>query len=88
MPEHLLVEFDVRYSTVVFVDGLPGHSITADRVHARTPLKPTARRAGWQGCYIDIHDLPRARIVKPQGLSRLDVRKRWKEIRNRRLGQW
>ena len=81
MPEHLLVEFDVRYATVVFVDGIPGRCITADRIHPRTPLRETARRAGWQGCTIDISELPRAAIVKPQGLPREDVRGRWLEIR-------
>jgi hypothetical protein len=83
MPEHLLVEFDTRYATVVFVEAIPGQTITEDRVRPRTPLRETARRAGWQGCTIDTVDLPRARIVEPQGIDRAVVRSAWAEISRR-----
>lgn len=80
MPEYVLVEYDPRFDTVVFVDAIPGRFITADRVKARNKLGATARRAGWQGCNIDVSKLPRARIVEPAGLERSAVRADWRRI--------
>jgi hypothetical protein len=80
MPDHIFVEYDTRFGTVVFVDGVPGHSITEDRVMPRKRLSATARRAGWQGCNIVITDLPYARIVSPAGLDRQLVRDHWKML--------
>lgn len=80
MPEYLLVEFDARYATVIFVDAVPGRQITEDRIRSRTPLKSTARRAGWQGCIIDVSSLSRVRLVEPQGLERDAVRASWSTI--------
>jgi hypothetical protein len=80
MPEHIFVEFDKRCNTVVFVDAIPGRLITEDRVLPRKPLSETARRAGWQGCNIDISDLPSVRIVAPAGIERSDVRERWRRL--------
>ena len=82
MPEHLLVEFDLRYATVVFVEAIPGNAITEARVVPRTPLRETARRAGWQGCTIDTADLPRARIVEPHAIDRAAVRSAWAALRD------
>lgn len=84
MPDHLLVEYDLRYATVVFVEAVPGPHITADRIIPRKRLSSTARRAGWQGCNIDIADLPRAKIVEPQGIDRAIVRASWVEISEKR----
>jgi type II restriction enzyme len=80
MPEHIFVEFDKRFSTVVFVDAIPGRLITADRVIPRKPLAATARRAGWQGCTIVISDLPSVRMVAPAGIERSKVREKWKAL--------
>jgi hypothetical protein len=80
MPEYVLVEYDPRFHTVVFVDAIPGRLITEDRVRARKKLGPTARRAGWQGCNIDVSELPRVRIVEPAGLERTEVRADWRRI--------
>jgi hypothetical protein len=80
MPEHLLVEFDLRYATVVFVEAIPGNAITEARVVPRKPLRETARRAGWQGCTIDTADLPRARVVEPAAIDRASVRFAWAKI--------
>ncbi|MGH7716799.1 MAG: DpnI domain-containing protein, partial [Vulcanimicrobiaceae bacterium] len=80
MPEHVLVEFDTRFSTVVFVDAIPGRLISEDRIVPRKPLSTTARRAGWQGCTIRIVDLPFVRIVAPAGLDRVDTRAHWRAI--------
>ena len=80
MPEHIFVEFDKRFNTVVFVDAIPGRLITEDRIVPRKPLSQTARRAGWQGCNIMISGLPSVRIVAPAGLERAEVRERWRSL--------
>jgi hypothetical protein len=79
-PEHVFVEFDTRFGTVVFVDAIPGRLITEDRIVPRTPLSATAKRAGWQGCTIVISDLASVRIVAPAGLERADTRERWRAL--------
>ena len=80
MPEHIFVEFDKRFNTVVFVDAIPGRLITADRVIPRKPLTAAARRAGWQGCNIIISGLPSVRMVAPAGIERSKVREAWKAL--------
>jgi hypothetical protein len=82
MPEYVLVEFDTRFATVVFVDAFPGRLITEDRVEARKRLSATARRAGWQGCNIIVEGLERVRIVAPAGLGRANVREEWRVLRS------
>jgi len=81
MPEHVLIEFDSRFETVVFVDAVPGTAITEERVIARTPLSTSARRHGWQGCIIHLEGVPRVRLVAPAGLDRKDVRREWADVR-------
>jgi hypothetical protein len=80
MPEYVLVEFDTRFATVVFVDAFPGRLITEDRVEARRPLSATAQRAGWQGCSIVVDGLNSVRIVAPAGLERSNVRDKWRSL--------
>ncbi len=80
LPEHIFVEFDKRFNTVVFVDAIPGRLITEDRVHARKRLSEKARRAGWQGCNIVISGLPSVRMVAPAGIDRSKVRERWNSL--------
>jgi hypothetical protein len=80
MPEYVLVEFDTRFATVVFVDAFPGRLITEDRVEPRKPLSATARRAGWQGCNIVVDGLDYVRIVAPAGLERGRVRDKWRSL--------
>src|ERR1700734_2429312 len=64
-PAYILVEYDLRFASVVYVRAIPGLSITEDRVKVRRPLSKTARRSGWIGCTIDVQGLPEARIVEP-----------------------
>lgn len=80
MPEHIMVEFDTRFGTVVFVDAIPGRLISEDRVIPRTPLAAGARRAGWQGCVINVEGLPSVRLVAPAGIDRGTVRPQWREL--------
>jgi hypothetical protein len=83
MPEYILVEFDTRFGTVVFVDTIPGRLVTKERVEARKPLSATARRAGWQGCSILIYGLPSVRMVAPAGLDRGVAREQWRSLSER-----
>ncbi|HEV3092350.1 MAG TPA: DpnI domain-containing protein [Candidatus Cybelea sp.] len=80
MPEYVLVEFDTRFATVVFVDAFPGRLITEERIEPRKPLSAAARRAGWQGCNIVIDGLDSVRVVAPAGLDRGDVREKWRSL--------
>ncbi|MHB1549748.1 MAG: DpnI domain-containing protein [Vulcanimicrobiaceae bacterium] len=80
MPEYVLVEFDTRFCTVVFVDAFPGHLITEDRIVPRKPLSASARRAGWQGCNIIVAGLPHVRIVAPAGVDASVVRETWRSL--------
>ena len=78
MPAHILVEFDLRRSTIVYAYALPGGLIDEARVIARRPLSSSARRAGWQGCNIDVSGLPSVAIVQPAGMDREDARRHWR----------
>lgn len=80
MPEYVLIEFDTRFATVVFVDAFPGRFITEDRIEPRKRLSASARRAGWQGCNIIVEGLDRVRIVAPAGLSRASAREQWHSL--------
>lgn len=57
MPEYVLVEFDTRFATVVFVDAFPGRLITEDRIEPRKPLSVTARRPGGKAVTLSSKDL-------------------------------
>ena len=74
LPNYVLVEYDPRFSIVVFVSGIPGAAFREDSIVARKPLAITARRAGWQGCSLTIEGLPQVRIVEPAGLPKTRVR--------------
>ena len=80
-PELVLVEFDSRRSTVVYVDGFPGRLIGESRILPRARLSQTARRAGWQGCAIDIGGLAPIAVVRPQVVPPDDVRREWQATR-------
>jgi hypothetical protein len=82
MPAHILVEFDRRRSTIVYADALPGALIAEERVIPRRPLSLKARRAGWQGCNIDVSGLPSVPVVQPAGTDRTEARRQWRSIAN------
>jgi hypothetical protein len=77
LPNYVLVEYDPRFSIVVFVSGIPGSAFTEESVVARKPLSGAAHRAGWQGCSLLIEGLPQVRIVEPSGLPKDGVREKW-----------
>jgi hypothetical protein len=78
LPSYVLVEYDPRFSIVVFASGIPGAAFREDSIVARKPLSSSARRAGWQGCTLNIEGLPQVRIVEPAGLAKTLVRSQWR----------
>jgi len=70
MPDYLLIEYDLGRRQVVRVNLIRGIDLTMDRIVKRTPLKETARRAGWIGCNIRIDGLDEITIVSPAFLPR------------------
>lgn len=82
IPDYVLLEYDGRFSIMVFVSALPGRHISEACIVPRKALSPGARRAGWQGCTIDIRPLSpyRVSIVEPAGRDRADVRSEWAKI--------
>lgn len=82
VPDYVLVEYDKRFNIMVFVSALPGHHIGEACIIPRKALSATARRAGWQGCTIDLRALSpyRVSIVEPAGRDRADVRADWARI--------
>lgn len=53
--------FFLTYSKDLVVNNfliIPKHFFTADIIVKRPPLAPTARRAGWVGCNIDLRQVP------------------------------
>lgn len=76
-PSYILIEYDRRYSTVVFGSAIRGSLITADRVLRRTPLAVTAKRAGWVGSNLHIAGLPQVALVEPQVVDPSAARAEW-----------
>ena len=65
LPDYLLVSYDRLRSFVVLAEFIDGSSIPLNRLRPRTPLRATARRAGWIGATIDFAQLRRHVIVGP-----------------------
>ena len=80
MPDLVLIEYDRRFDIAVFVKAIPGKTIAPKCIIARKPLKVGARRQGWQGCNIDVEDLPSVHLVAPQGREREDTRAEWRAL--------
>jgi len=83
LPTYLLVEYDPRIGIVVFTNAIPGHLIAAERILPRKALSASARRAGWQGCTIDVGGLPSVRMVEPADVDRAKVRQKWSALAER-----
>ncbi|HEV2878273.1 MAG TPA: DpnI domain-containing protein [Candidatus Eremiobacteraceae bacterium] len=76
-PDYVLVEYDTRFNSVSFVRALYGSLIDEGRVTARKALGPTAKRAGWIGCLINVAGLPTINIVEPEAVAITAVRAQW-----------
>jgi type II restriction enzyme len=62
-PNLLLLNYDVTTMSVTDLQAIPRHTLSRLAIIPRKPLGPTARRAGWQGCSIDLTGLARSAFV-------------------------
>jgi hypothetical protein len=62
-PNLLLLNYDPARTRVVDFQAIPRQALSRLSVIPRKPLGPNARRAGWQGCNIDLAGLPQAAMV-------------------------
>ena len=76
LPDYLLISYDRPREVVVLAEYIDGEAIARDRVTSRRPLAVTARRAGWVGAVIDLHDLERTIVVGPSFAPEL---KSWRD---------
>ena len=51
----MLVHYDKELNKVKDLKIIESQYISAKNVIPRKPLGPNARRAGWQGCYLEFH---------------------------------
>jgi len=49
----MLVQYDKEHHMVLNIKVVEAMNIKAENVVPRKPLGPNARRAGWQGCYLE-----------------------------------
>ena len=56
----MLIQYDKELNKVVNIKVIIAENIKARNVIPRKPLGPNARRAGWQGCYLEFD----AEVVK------------------------
>lgn len=84
VPEYFLAEYDVRWSMLFWVRALPGARITEERVIARRPLGPDAKRAGWTGCNINVDGIPWVDVIAPRAEERQVARKAWRHLEESR----
>jgi hypothetical protein len=76
-PNYILLEYDRRYSTIVFGSAIRGTEITEDRIIEREALRPGTRRAGWVGCSILLAGLPRVAVIEPRVVDPARARAEW-----------
>ncbi len=57
VPSLLLMSYDADAWAVTGLSCLPGFLFPKSAIVARKPLGPNARRAGWQGCILDLGNL-------------------------------
>lgn len=79
-PHLMLVEWDRRFSSVFVVRAISGSTVTPDRILPRNRLSVTAKRAGWQGCMIDIEGLKTVDLVVPKLRPRDETRALWTKL--------
>jgi len=97
-PNLLLLQYDTEHWSVSNLAAIPKYYFTSDIIQKRSPLSPTAIRAGWVGCNILIGNIPRAgkikivsnRVIEPLEQILADWKKTsfLKEIRNDEAKGW
>ncbi len=83
-PNLLLLNYDLPRMSVVGLSAIPRFTLSRLSVIPRNPLGPNARRAGWQGCSIDLTGLPPAALIRivGSGVAReqAEVLKEWQGL--------
>jgi len=59
-PNLFLLGYDLQSYEITNFLVIPKHFIVPEIIEKRKPLSPTARRAGWIGCNIILHNIPQA----------------------------
>lgn len=62
-PNLLLLNYNLPKMAVTDFRAVPRYALSRLSVIPRNPLGPNARRAGWQGCNIDLTGLPSSALV-------------------------
>ena len=57
-PNLLLLNYDLKNLEVINLFVVPKHFFVQEIIEVRKPLAATARRAGWIGCNILLHQIP------------------------------
>ena len=82
-PNLLLMNYDAAKLSVTDLFVVPKHFFTPEIIEPKKPLASTARRAGWQGCFIRIDAVPasgRIALVRDSILvPKQAVLDRWRE---------
>ena len=80
-PNLMLLAYDASCNEATDILVIPKHFFVLDLIEPRPPLAPTARRAGWIGCNINIARVPASgRIIllkNREWASRQIVREQW-----------
>lgn len=58
VPNLLLLQYDPHRWKVVTLVLVPAFAFSPSAIECRKPLRPTARRAGWVGCFIILSRIP------------------------------
>jgi type II restriction enzyme len=80
-PHLMLLAYDAARHEATDIFVVPRHFFVLDLIEERKPLAPTARRAGWIGCNINIGRIPqsgRIALLKDRAwVPRETVREQW-----------
>ena len=83
-PNLLLLNYDRSEMVVTGLHAIPRYALSRLTVIPRNPLGPSARRAGWQGCNIDLTGLPPSAmipiVISGNARARLDVLSDWRRF--------
>ena len=83
-PNLLLLNYDRPRMVVTGLHAIPRYALSRLIVIPRKPLGPFARRAGWQGCNIDLTGLPPSAlipiVISGNARARLDVLSDWQQF--------
>jgi type II restriction enzyme len=81
-PHLMLLSYDASAREATDLIVIPNHFFVLDLIEPRQPLAPTARRAGWVGCNINISRIPqsgRVALLRDRiWVPRTEVQRQWK----------